>query len=442
MKSILMVDDVTTNLICAAEVLRTSYNVSTAKSGRQALLMLQEMTPDLIMLDVNMPRMDGYEVFEKLQENPVWAKIPVVFLTAESEMSQEIKGLEMGAMDFIRKPFDPEVMKARIEKILNLTDQKNRLEDEASMDPLTKLSNRKTMEDYVAANPSAENGYFLMIDLDNFKQVNDNYGHIVGDSVLVKVAEVFEQIMDHKGLVSRMGGDEFIIFLSGEFTRDEVVNLVRRLIATSEFEISEILADYSEFKVSISVGISCRPSDGNDFASLYANADKALYFVKQNGKRGFHFYDTVVNNPDHFDEENSRINLLQLQRLISENDDKDGAYKVEYEGFKRIYRFVSRCMDRKNQDVQIVLFTLENIAGMNSEALNDHIEALGEEVSLSLRRGDVATRCGDSQYVVILMDANEENGCKVAERIIEKYKDKHAGDTDISYEIETVKKGE
>lgn len=438
-----MVDDVTTNLICAAEVLKANYNVSTAKSGRQALLMLKEMTPDLIMLDVNMPQMNGYDVFEKLQANPEWANIPVIFLTAESEMAQEIKGLEMGAMDFIRKPFDPDVMRARIDKILMLTDQKNQLQGEASQDPLTKLSNRKAMEFFVDKNPESKQGYFLMIDLDNFKQVNDNYGHVIGDSVLVRVAQIFEQIVADDGFVCRLGGDEFIIFISGDITKEALINQVRRLIATSEFEISEILADYSEFKVSISVGIAARPGDGDDFATLYSNADKALYFVKQNGKRGFHFYDTVVNNPDDFDEENSKINLLQLQRLISENDEKDGAYKVEYEGFKRIYRFVSRCMDRKNQDVQIVLFTLNGVGGLDADAVSTYIDALGEKVSLSLRRGDVATRCGDYQYVVILMDANAENGHKVAERIIEKYNSEHNFENvTITFEIETVKKGE
>ncbi len=84
-----MVDDVATNLICAAEVLKNSYNVSTAKSGRQALLMLKEMTPDLIMLDINMPQMDGYEVLKRIKDNPDWANIPVVFLTAESDMANE-----------------------------------------------------------------------------------------------------------------------------------------------------------------------------------------------------------------------------------------------------------------------------------------------------------------------------------------------------------------
>lgn len=441
MKQILMVDDVATNLICAAEVLRASYEVSTAKSGRQALLMLKEMTPDLILLDVNMPQMDGYDVFEKLQENPVWASIPVIFLTAEYDMAKEIKGLEMGAMDYIKKPFDPDVMKARIDKILSFAEQKKELEGAANRDSLTDLSTRKALENFMSSGVNTETGYFLLIDLDNFKKVNDTFGHIVGDSVLVRLAHVFEDIVGTKEGICRLGGDEFAIFVPGDKSKEEIKNLARRMIATSEFEISDVLEDYNDFKVSISVGISKKPSDGEDFHTLYNKSDKALYFVKQNGKRGYHFFDSMNVKPEDFEIENSKIDLLQLQRLISENEDKDGAYNVEYEGFKRIYRFVARSMDRKNQDVQIVLFTMSKKDNTPFEDTTVYLAKLEEAVASSLRRGDVATKCGECQFVVILMDANGDNGIKVADRIVARYLEDVADDNiELTYEIETVKK--
>lgn len=438
MKQILMIDDVATNLICAAEVLRQSYDVSTAKSGRQALLMLNEMNPDLIMLDVNMPQMDGYEVFAKLKENPEWANIPVVFLTAESDMAKEVKCLEMGAMDFIRKPFDPEVMKTRVDKIMAITQEKKELEGAVNKDSLTHLSTRKALENFMMS-PGSEKGYFLLLDLDNFKKVNDTYGHVIGDSVLVKMAHVFEEVIGSNGKICRLGGDEFAIFLNAHMGREEVKELIRKLIATSEFEISDLIADFTDFKVSVSVGVSIKPDDAIDFQNLYMMADKALYYVKQNGKRGFHFYESMGDIEEALIED-TKINLLQLQRLISENDDESGAYKVEYEGFKRIYRFVSRCMDRKNQDVQIVLFSLSKEDGSLFEKDNPYIVKLGENVTTSLRRGDVATQCGYSQYVVILMDANEENGDKVADRIKDKFLEEFKEESiQLNYEIETVK---
>lgn len=441
MKKILMVDDVATNLICATQVLKPTYDVSTAKSGRQALLMLNEMTPDLIMLDINMPVMDGYEVFEKLQANPEWADIPVVFLTAESDMTKEIKGLEMGAMDFIRKPFDPEVMKARIDKILALTEQKIALEGAANKDSLTALGTRKSLENFMN-NGECEEGYFILMDLDNFKAVNDSYGHIVGDSVLIKLARVFESCVKDEERVCRLGGDEFAMFLPGTFDREEIKGFARQIIATSEYEIGEILADYSDFRVSVSIGIAIKGQDGTSFQELYSNADKALYFVKQNGKRGYHFFDSMDDSEATLAEENTRINIMQLQRLIEENDDKSGAYKVEYEGFKRIYRFVSRMMERKDRDVQVVLFSLTGSDGSVITSDNEDIEVLGDSVQNSLRRGDVAARCGDAQWVVILMDANAENGRKVAERIHSSFNEsKKNNNLDLSFEMETVGEG-
>lgn len=442
MKKILMVDDVATNLICAVEVLRTSYEVSTAKSGRQALLMLDEMNPDLIMLDVNMPVMDGYEVFEKLQANPEWADIPVVFLTAETDMNKELKGLSMGAMDYIRKPFDPEVMKTRIDKILSITDKRKELEIQANKDSLTSLPTRKALDLFMSKDEKAANGYFLLLDMDNFKAVNDNYGHVIGDEVLQKLAKVFIDIVGDSERICRLGGDEFAMFLPATLSRDDVKDLVRRMIATCEFEISDTLAEFNDFKVSVSVGISIKPSDGEDFQTLYNNADKALYFVKQNGKRGYHFFDSMNRKREDFDDENTRIDLIQFQRLISENDEKDGVYKVEYEGFKRIYRFVARCMERKDQDVQIVLFTLKDENKKVFLENNEYLIKLGDAIANSLRRGDVATQCGECQYVVILMDANEENGRKVAGRIMNKYeKAVPNGQVTLSYEMQTVKAG-
>ena len=119
-KHILIVDDVTTNLKMAADVLQDTYRLSMAKSGMQAIEFLKKAKPDLILLDIIMPEMDGYETLEAIKSNPETASIPVVFLTVDNQRKSEIKGLKMGAMDFIHKPFEPDVMKSRIEKILKI----------------------------------------------------------------------------------------------------------------------------------------------------------------------------------------------------------------------------------------------------------------------------------------------------------------------------------
>lgn len=118
MKHILMVDDVATNLKCAGEILGDKYEITTAKSGEKAFLSMKEKTPDLILLDINMPGMNGFEVLEKLKSDSEFSEIPVIFCTAETNKEAEIKGLEMGAVDFIRKPYVPEVLCSRVERVL------------------------------------------------------------------------------------------------------------------------------------------------------------------------------------------------------------------------------------------------------------------------------------------------------------------------------------
>lgn len=131
MKHILMVDDSTTNLKSAAEVLQPYYQLSMAKSGRQAMQFLKKSIPDLILLDLMMPEMDGYSVMEQIKLNPLTAGIPIIFLTADSEQASERKGLQMGAMDFITKPFKAEAMLGRIEKVLQMEDMRKNLLGEA-----------------------------------------------------------------------------------------------------------------------------------------------------------------------------------------------------------------------------------------------------------------------------------------------------------------------
>lgn len=444
MKHILIVDDVTTNLKCAAEVLKDTYDVTTAKSGKAALQILREMQPDLIMLDVNMPEMNGFEVMERIKEDPVTRVIPVIFLTAEADKENEVTGLKMGAMDFIKKPFEPDIMRSRIEKILQMTEQTKELQNIAGRDSLTNLLNRRCFEKILdQPEEGKENGFFLLLDLDNFKQVNDTFGHVIGDQVLIKFARVMEEEASPEDAICRIGGDEFAIFIPGTYEKSKIKSIARRMIAGIEFEVNDLLLDTCDFKLSVSIGIAEKPEDGSHFAELYAAADKALYYVKQNGKRGCYFYHTEEGKEKELDEDNNLIDLLQLQRLIQEKSEQSGAYRVEYDGFKRIYHFVSRCMERKSQDVQLVLFTIQEQEHIEGENEKTPIEILEEAVSKSLRRGDVATRCGNTQYVAILMNASEENGTLVVKRIQKKFSELSGdGRLTLGYEMVSVGKKE
>lgn len=144
MKHILMVDDSTTNLKSAAEVLQPYYQLSMAKSGKQALQFLKKNIPDLILLDLMMPEMDGYSVMEQIKLNPLTAGIPIIFLTADAEQASERRGLQMGAMDFITKPFKEEAMLGRIEKVLQMEDMRKNLLGEAGGEALSQSISKET----------------------------------------------------------------------------------------------------------------------------------------------------------------------------------------------------------------------------------------------------------------------------------------------------------
>ena len=268
MKQILIVDDVAADLESAVEVLKDSYDITARDSGKKALTFLQDMQPDLILLDVNMPDMNGYEVMEELKKDRKLNEIPVIFLTAQSDQESEIKGLKMGAMDFVRKPFEPEIMRSRIDKILRLTEQNRELQKIALKDGLTDLLNRRYMEKLLnQTDINEEKGFFLLFDLDNFKLVNDNFGHIVGDEVLIKFARVLQEEIGSKDSACRLGGDEFAVYVSGSRSRDEVKRMARRMIAGIEFEINDMLLDSCNVRVSVSIGIAEKPVDGDKFTA-------------------------------------------------------------------------------------------------------------------------------------------------------------------------------
>ena len=421
-KHILIVDDVNTNLKCASEVLKDSFQVSMVKSGKHALKFLKECIPDLILLDISMPEMDGYETMRKIKENPLWKDIPIVFLTADTDRDSEIKGLRMGAMDYIRKPFEPEVMLSRVENVIRIVEDKKSLELCAKKDALTGLWNRRYLEEKMQQYSLDKDacGAFFLMDVDNFKGVNDNLGHLVGDAVLSQFGKCLQAYVEKDDILCRIGGDEFVMFFDG-LTDTEAIKKIAKSINTNVADkVNQCKGPGND--ISVSVGIAIMPENGKDLHTLYNKSDKALYFVKENGKRGYHFFqerDHIGADRNMDIQQSTVADLMQLKKLIQENNQKTGAYEVEYEGFRKIYQFVSRSVKRSKRNVQIVLFTMNERTDQIHEigdlevAMND----MNEAIVKSLRKGDVATQYSSTQFIVILMDTDTEHGELVAERI-------------------------
>lgn len=669
-KHILVVDDSPINLRMAEQILADTYEVSKVQSGEAALEFLEHCIPDLILLDLRLPGIDGREVLQRIKANPRLARIEVICMTAESDPETETQCLILGAADFVAKPFVPKVMRSRIDKTLELEGLRNdlerklqaksalvekvtlnsimaiantidakdpytaghsarvarcademarrlgweekdiqnihyvallhdigkigvpdavlnkpsRLSDEEAqlirkhptvggeilkdihmiehvaegalyhherydgkgypnglkgeeipicariigiadaydamasnrvyrphltdeevieqlkkgkgrqfdpklvdllvqmlrdgfrsenvqsqypepesiaeesnlllgrilneytagvkttsmVDPLTGLQNRAYAEDEIERLlQSSHTGTLLAVDIDNFKNINDTYGHIAGDDALRLFARTLRENTEETDIVSRIGGDEFIVFFTDVVVRPLITERTQTLFDALNESLQT--AGYGQI-ASVSIGIAIYPFDGKTYEQLYNNADKSLYYVKRNGKNSFSFHSDEI----HEDHQQATTTDLDHIRCMIEGDMEPihGAFQVKYEEFGRIYNYISRGVRRNHQEVQILLFTLSTTATTcYTDIISDEaMTALGNAVAASLRMVDVGTRYSSVQYIVILMDTNIENGAMVAQRVIERfYKTYAKGDVSLSYDIQTMR---
>lgn len=292
---ILIVDDEKMNLKVLADLLKDEYTPVLARSGAQALQhTMSDSPPDLILLDVIMPEMGGYEVIKALKNNDQTKNIPVIFVTALSSTEDEELGLKLGAVDYIIKPFSPPIVKMRVRNHLRLAHQYKLLDQLAYLDGLTEISNRRRFEEMFDKEwkRSARNKTdfsLAMVDVDFFKQYNDNYGHAMGDIALQQIAKALESVIRRPGdLIARYGGEEFVLIMPDTNMDAAVVVAHRALEKVNELDIAH---HYSKAASHISVSLGLVSMSGNDHvnpATLMATADKNLYIAKQNGRNQIH----------------------------------------------------------------------------------------------------------------------------------------------------------
>lgn len=643
MQRILVVDDDRINLMMAKRALEPDYEVTTVPSGQSAMLELEHDIPDMILMDIEMPELDGLDTTRLIKQDARWNQIPIVFLTANSDPKKEIECLKLGADDFITKPFMPMVMKTRVNRLMELYGLRHNLEKELliktkqvelvtmnsimsiagtidAKDKYTsghslrvakcsvaiaerlgwtqdevrnieyvgllhdigkigvpdavlnkparltdeefaiirrhpviggeilkeihtiphvqegalyhherydgkgypygrkgneiplcarivciadtydamstdrvyrpKLSTEKIIEEFrrcsgtqfdprlaelfvqmleegyhvevnepakaenavpeqillgnvlrecigEAANVSMtdaltglynryyaelhveemlhanRDGVMLMLDMDNFKLINDVYGHIIGDRALKTFADALRICAGEEDMVCRLGGDEFMMFVPDIATMDEAEQMAERYLKI----ISEQMETLNLGRpIASSIGIAfTQPND--DFLSLYSKADKAMYFIKRNGKNSFHIYEKEESVTE---ENDTQVDLDHISEMIEERmDNSKGTFHVAYGEFQKIYNFILRYVDRSRQEVQLLLLTVTGSESMrvNRTALDAVMNDLERAITGSLRTSDVCTRYSSSQYLVILMDANESNQDLIVDRI-------------------------
>jgi diguanylate cyclase (GGDEF)-like protein/PAS domain S-box-containing protein len=320
---VLVVDDQPLNIALVKQFLSGDYAVLTAGSGTAALALCRAEKPDLILLDVMMPGMSGHEVCKRLADNLETRHIPVIFITSNYGPDEEAHGLSLGAVDFIAKPLNPVVLKARVRTQLMLKRQSDQLrENEARLlhaacvsndareaikeyqrqlehiayyDPLTGLPNRAMLSDSLAqAKVRAQRRNMSLaivyLDLDGFKPINDRLGHETGDQLLVGVAHAMRDALRAGDCIARFGGDEFVVFIADLEQPGDCVPVLQRLLdaARTTVHVGELA-----LSVSASLGVSMYPQDDCDTDQLVRHADQAMYLAKQNGKNQIQFYDPV-----------------------------------------------------------------------------------------------------------------------------------------------------
>lgn len=288
---ILIVDDVPENIHVLAELLNEDYDVKIATNGKDALRIANSrIRPDLILLDVMMPEMNGYEVLDFLKKNNKTKDIPVIFITVMKGEDDESKGLELGAIDYITKPYNASIVKTRIKNHLELKKYRDVLKETSMIDGLTGISNRRRFEEeleieFKRAIRKKDDISLLMVDVDFFKLYNDNYGHLKGDECLRKIAVSLKNSLKRPGdLVVRWGGEEFVCLLpstnyEGALTvaKDIQENLQKLKIEHKKSKISAY--------VTVSIGVSSmRPEDIQQKDNLIKEADINLYEAKRQGR--------------------------------------------------------------------------------------------------------------------------------------------------------------
>lgn len=422
---IVVVDDDMTCLANAKTILiGEGMRVSRLRSGHDLLKFMEKNTPDLILLDIMMPEMDGFQTYQALrrfEEEAGRKRTPVIFLTGAEDSETERRGLKEGASDFIRKPFDKDILIQRICNIVTKEKVIENLTDEASIDKLTGLLSRAAGTKRLGEFCGKKDGMLMIVDLDSFKLVNDLNGHEMGDRVLKAFANVVLNNTREGDVVARIGGDEFAAFCCGMKEESGLAALVPRLNEQFLEETTKLFGGMLDIPLGISVGAVLVPDYGRDYEALFTLADSALYQAKYNGKHGYVLYSPEIE-AENTPEENLQREMERVTQIVEERNEKGGALFLGVDQFSSIYRFVKRYIARNERNACKVLFVL---SGDDSEALKDAVKQFGECLKSNLRRCDVILQNKANEFFLLLPGLKEPNMPAVTGRIMRVWEASH-----------------
>ncbi len=413
-KWIIVVDDDTANLKMAGHILsKNNMRVTALKSGNSFLDYVNDNgMPDLVLLDIKMPVMDGFETLGKLrqlEQAKGLMKTPVIFLTADEDVDTETRGFEVGVSDFIRKPFNPDVLLRRIGNIMSNSQEMHDLKSEATIDKLTGFLNKGATGVELSKMCSEQTGCLMMIDLDSFKLVNDIYGHEMGDKVLIACADIIRNAVPEGSKCGRIGGDEFVAFASGVTSESKVSEISKKINDEITRNAKVLMGDDMSIPIGASIGGIFVPRFGNDYNTLLKLADKSLYIVKKNGKHGYGLYDDDIED----DTVTALNDIHAISEILGERSIQDVALQLDKDSFSPVYRYVIRYIMRHHINACKVLFTLEPASGTRNSAFFDRVDEFGNHIRGSLRKSDIFMRNCKNQYFVFLTDIRADSIDKV-----------------------------
>jgi len=311
---ILIIDDhMPTRLIATKSLQLDGFSVTGLEDAHQAIEKFHDIKPDIILLDVMMPIMNGFEACQKLRDIPEAKDIPIIMMTGLDDIEAIDQAYNVGATDFVTKPINWQILRHRLRYMLraktamvNLNDTLKQVKYMAYYDSLTGLPNREYFKQQISVSLTKlaknEKAAILFLDLDRFKRINDTLGHSAGDTLLKEAAQRLkkslrrEDVIAHQSsdsLIARFGGDEFTIMLGKLHKPTNAANIARRILNAFS---SPLLINKKQIYITTSIGISIYPDDGTDAETLLKNADTAMYHSKDFGRNNYHYYNEQMNS--------------------------------------------------------------------------------------------------------------------------------------------------